>query len=274
MSAFSVTRGRSMEMNKFRLYGKAPFDVVVVHGGPGAGGEMSAVARELASGHGVLEPFQTALSLDGQVEELKNLIAANGNPPVFLIGFSWGAWLSFILTARYPALVKKLILVSSGAFEEKYTQSMHQTRMDRLTAPEREELKQLSPMLEDPAITDKTACFKRFGALFSRADACDPLPDNTEIDFRPDIYAKVWPEGAELRRTGRLLEFGRQIECPVTAIHGDYDPHPADGVRLPLASALHNFNFIELKKCGHKPWAERHARDEFFRILQEQLLPF
>lgn len=257
--------------NKFRLYGKAPFEVVTVHGGPGAGGEMSAVARELASGHGVLEPFQTAFSLDGQVEELKNIIAADGNPPVFLIGFSWGAWLSFILAARYPALVRKLILVSSGAFEEKYTQSMHQTRMNRLAAPEQEEIRQLSQMLDDPAITDKTPYFKRFGALFSRADAYDPLPDDAEIDFRPDIYAQVWPEGAELRRTGRLLEFGRRIECPVTAIHGDYDPHPADGVRLPLSSVLPNFNFIELKKCGHRPWIERRARDEFFRILKEQL---
>jgi len=262
-----------MEMNKFRLYGKAPFDVVVVHGGPGAGGEMAAVARELAFGHGVLEPFQTALSLDGQVEELKNVIAADGNPPILLIGFSWGAWLSFILAASYPALVKKLILVSSGAFEEKYIQSMHQTRMSRFTVQEREELKQLSQMLVDPAIADKTPYFKRFGALFSRADAYDPLPDDTEIDFRSDIYANVWPEGAELRRSGKLLELGRQIECPVTAIHGDYDPHPADGVRLPLSSVLRNFNFIELKKCGHKPWVERHARREFFRILEEQLLP-
>ena len=56
-------------MNKFRLYGKSPFDVVVVHGGPGAGGEMSPVARELASERGVLEPLQASPVIieDGKV---------------------------------------------------------------------------------------------------------------------------------------------------------------------------------------------------------------
>ncbi|MFA6104255.1 MAG: alpha/beta hydrolase [Victivallaceae bacterium] len=258
-------------MDKFRLYGNAPFDVAAVHGGPGAGGEMSTVASELATVRGVLEPLQTALSLDGQVEELKSVITAAGSPPVTLIGFSWGAWLCFILAARHPELVKKLILVSSGAFEEEYIRTLHQTRMSRLTADERDELKQLLKCLEDPAVTDKSPYFERFGALFSGADAYDPLPDPAKIDFRSDIYAKVWPEGAELRRSGKLLELGSRIKCPVTAIHGDYDTHPADGVRIPLSAILRDFNFIELKKCGHKPWAERQARDEFFRILHAQL---
>jgi pimeloyl-ACP methyl ester carboxylesterase len=257
--------------NKFRLHGKAPFDVAAVHGGPGAGGEMSPVALELSAVRGALEPFQAALSLDGQVEELKSVIISDGHPPSVLIGFSWGAWLCFILAARYPELVKKLILVGSGAFEEKHIKLLHQTRMARLAAPERKEVEELSKILEDPAITGKAPYFKRFGALFSRTDAYDPLPDNAEIDFRPDIYAKVWPEGAEFRRSGKLLELGRQIKCPVTAIHGDYDPHPAAGVRVPLSAILRNFNFIELKKCGHKPWIERHARDEFFQILKAQL---
>ena len=45
----------------------------VVHGGPGACGEMAPVARRLASARGVLEPIQTALSLEGQVEELRTV---------------------------------------------------------------------------------------------------------------------------------------------------------------------------------------------------------
>ena len=57
---------------------------------------MAPVARELASDMGVLEPLQTANSVDGQVEELKNVLEKYGNPPLILIGFSWGAWLSYI----------------------------------------------------------------------------------------------------------------------------------------------------------------------------------
>jgi pimeloyl-ACP methyl ester carboxylesterase len=78
------------------------------------------VARELGAGRGILEPLQTAHSLQSQVEELKGLLQECADLPVTLIGFSWGAWLSFILAARYPTMVKRLVLVGSGPFQEKY----------------------------------------------------------------------------------------------------------------------------------------------------------
>lgn len=43
-----------------RRYGKSPFITAVIHGGPGAAGEMAPVARELSRTGGVLEPLQTA----------------------------------------------------------------------------------------------------------------------------------------------------------------------------------------------------------------------
>jgi len=44
-------------MDTLRKYGKEPFSIAVIHGGPGAGGEMAPVARELSSHWGVLEPI-------------------------------------------------------------------------------------------------------------------------------------------------------------------------------------------------------------------------
>ena len=75
----------------------------------------------------------------------------------------------------------------------------------------------------------------------------------------------------ELRRNGKLLELGEYIRCPVVAIHGDYDPHPAEGVQTPLSAILKNFRFILVNNCGHKPWIEREARDKFYGILKEEL---
>ena len=74
-----------------RKYGKAPFDVAVIHGGPGAPGEMAPVAREFACGWRVLEPLQTAASIEGQIDELKTVLKKNADLPVTLIGYSWGA---------------------------------------------------------------------------------------------------------------------------------------------------------------------------------------
>ena len=90
-------------MKNLRTYGEAPFTIAVIHGGPGAGGEMAPVARRLACDYGVLEPIQTVATLEGQVQELARVLKEHGTAPVFLIGFSWGAWLSFIVAARCPA---------------------------------------------------------------------------------------------------------------------------------------------------------------------------
>ena len=73
-----------------RIYGSSPFSVVLVHGGPGAAGEMRPVAKKLAEHRGVLEPFQTAFSISGQCEELKKLLESTGDAPYHLIGYSWG----------------------------------------------------------------------------------------------------------------------------------------------------------------------------------------
>ncbi len=233
---------------------------------------MAPVARELASGWGILEPIQTALSAEGQVEELRTLVEKEADLPVTLIGFSWGAWLSFIFAANYPAFVRKLILVGSGPYEEKYAARIQETRLSRLSEEERTEAESLIEVLSNPEAGDRGSAFARFGALSSKTDAYDPIMYESEvIDCRVDVFQSVWKDAAKLRRSGKLLKLGRHIECPVVAIHGDYDPHPAEGVQKPLSATLKSFRFILLENCGHMPWVEREAKEEFFRILKEEL---
>jgi len=264
--------GTMTSTESLRKYGKAPFNVAVIHGGPGASGEMAPVARELASGCGVLEPIQAAASLEGQAEELKAVLENDADPPVILIGFSWGAWLSFVVAANYPAIAKKLILVGSGPYEEKHAAGIQETRLNRLSEAERTEVKSLITVLDNPVAEDRNSAFARLGALFSKADAYDPIMYESEaIDCQADIFQSVWADAAELRRSGELLRLGKRIKCPVVAIHGDYDPHPAEGVQKPLSAILRSFRFILLKNCGHKPWIEREAKQEFFRTLKEAL---
>ncbi len=236
---------------------------------------MAPVARRLASGWGVLEPIQTATSLKGQVEELRTVLENYGDLPVTLIGFSWGAWLSFIVAAHYPTIIKKLILVGSGPYEEKYVARLQETRLSRLSEEERTEFESTIRALGDPATADKDALLARLGALASKTDEYDPiiaeLEESGSADSQGDIFQSVWKEAAELRRSGELLELGKQVKCPVIAIHGDYDPHPAEGVQKPLSATLKNFRFILLKNCGHTPWIERQAKGEFYEILKEEL---
>jgi pimeloyl-ACP methyl ester carboxylesterase len=221
-----------------------------------------------------LEPFQTAASLDGQVQELRDVLEEHGNLPIRLVGWSWGAMLSFVVAARHPHLVKKLILVSSAVFEEAYAARIMPTRLSRLSQEDRRAADSLTRVLDDPAVptSDKNMALARLAGLFTKADACDPLTLDMEVvEVQHDINRRVWNEARRLRMSEELLELGRRIGCPVVVIHGDYDPHPAEGVRKPLSSVLRNFRFILLKDCGHIPWIERRAKEEFFQMLEREL---
>ncbi len=261
-------------MLNLRKYGNPPYTVAVVHGGPGAGGGMAPVAQELSSKWGILEPIQTKNSVRGQIEELKQLLESQSSDPVSLIGSSWGAWLITFLAAEYPHLVKKLILVGAGPYDEKYTKEFQTNRLSRLSIAERAEFQKIINFLANPFTEGKDRLIKRLGELASKTDDFDPInfpQDLQEYSFNADIFAGVWPQAAQWRKNGKLLEFAAKVQCPVVAIHGDYDPHPAEGVKLPLSKAIKNFQFYLLEKCGHEPWKEKHARAFFFEILLKEL---
>lgn len=176
-------------MENLRKYGDTPFNIAVIHGGPGAPGEMAPVARELSKNHGVLEPLQTKSTIKEQLQELRIMLKEHGDPTVSLIGHSWGAMLSFIFTAENPSLVKKLILVSSGVFKDSYAEGIMKTRLNRLSEEEKTKFDLLSKTLDDPANENKNAAFAQLGELLSQADADNPIPNKSEvIEYQYDIF--------------------------------------------------------------------------------------
>ena len=272
-----MLKRKKANLENFRKHGSDPFRVAVIHGGPGAAGEVAPIARKLGETRGVLEPIQTARTLDGQVEELRLVVEQNATKPVIFIGHSWGAWLSYIVTAKYPELVCKLILVGSGPFEEKYVRLITENRLRRLSQEEKEEYLHIVETLNTSETPGSNVSLTRLGELAIKTDAYDPIEIPKDItglalvDNPGEIYQGVWPEAARLRRTGELLRLSVNITCPVIAIHGDCDPHPAQGIQEPLAANLKDFHMIILEKCGHDPWRERHAMDAFYAILEREL---
>jgi len=261
-------------MKNLRIYGERPFQAAVVHGGPGAPGSMAPVARELSKFGGILEPLQTKSTLEGQIEELRDVLEKNAGLPVVLIGHSWGAWLAYLVAARQPSLVKKLILVGSGAFEPDGGKNITGSRLNRLSGKERIEALHLLDIINGAAAGDGNKSLARLGEILAKADTYDALSleqDPEPLEVNGEINRKVWAEAEKLRTSGELLEMGKKIECPVVAIQGDYDSHLGEGVRKPLSRLLKDLRFILLEKCGHEPWMERHARDEFFRILRTEI---
>lgn len=251
-------------------HGRAPYRVVLVHGGPGARGSMAPVARVLARTGGVLEPWQTARSVPGQVEELSDQIERWATPPVTLIGHSWGAWLSVLLASKRPSLVSQMVLVGSGPFRARDARRIRARRRHHLTAPEWNEYQTVEFRLENAGIRLSPAALRRFGSLSEKADSYDLLPHRS-LRPAPDpgLFRDVWREAEEMRRHGAFVRVLRHLRMPVLVLHGRDDPHPVDGVVQPLRQAHTDVEVVVLDRCGHYPWWERYARDRFFEQIRE-----
>ena len=256
-----------------RKYGTPLYKAAVLHGGPGAPGYMAPVARELSRKTGVLEPLQTKDSVDGQIEELKYQLMEHADRPVTLIGSSWGAVLALFLASRYPGLSNKLILVGSAVFDAQSSARIEKIRIERLNEKARKRLNEIESQLRTAASDKKDKFFEELGDLFTKTDKYDPIDAEDEtIMVQHEIFRKVWPEFVELRdRPGYLKKEFSRINTSVTVIHGDYDPHPLEGIKPFLEDCISNISFYILLECGHYPWLERHARDRFFEILSAEL---
>jgi pimeloyl-ACP methyl ester carboxylesterase len=255
-------------MLQFRKYGSSPHKIVLVHGGPGAAGEMAPVAVQLACLSGVIEAFQTKMTIEEQVDELKEIIVSQASTPVYLIGFSWGAWLSILTASKYNNLVHKLILIGCGPLVQSYAAEVNTNRLCRLNAADRNRLNRIIAEFEQSENKTTANVYWELANVLSITDSYEPEDQPIpEINFNASIYKSIWPEAAELRESGRLLSFAAKIECFVGIIHGDYDPHPVAGVIDPLCGVLNKFDCHVLQQCGHKPWIEKHAAKEFYKIL-------
>ncbi len=223
---------------QLRRYGFGP-RVVVLHGGPGALGEMAPVARELADEFEVLEPLQDAWSVENHLRELRPLI----NEATSVVGFSWGAMLALCFAARWRA--QRLILIGCGTFDDE-TRSILRARRAHIP--------------RDTALAD-----------YWRFDAYDPLsePECERID--PVCLEAAWGDMIQLQAQGVYPQAFSCISAPVTMLHGAEDPHPGPAIYESLKGFIPQLRYVEFARCGHMPWIERHARDPFFKALRDIL---
>ena len=248
-----------------RLYGKQPYKIVLVHGGPGAIGSLKGFAKELnaRTNIGVVEAIQSKYSIDELIEELHNQIQDNCFDKVTLIGHSWGAWLVALYSVRYPEQVVNTILVGSGPLEDKYVPEIGKRRMQNLL----EDYRTLFQRLANNETTVED--MKRIPAMFEKSDNfCLDDKENHRADrVDSEMHNRVWSEATQLRSSGELLRTFKKIKSNLFIIQGSVDPHPAQGVIQPLEEIGVECETYILEKCGHSPFMEKHAKEKFYEIL-------
>lgn len=258
---------------KLRRYGETGPPVVLVHGGPGAPGYLAPVARELARSFRVLEPIQRRsgtepLTVDRHVEDLGRLVRTTcGDARPALVGHSWGAMLALAFAAAHPGRASSLVLVGCGTFDRLSRLELNETLGRRTGELMRRRLELIDEETLDP---DERLRLRGIHSLplyshrLVELDGKDPLELET-CDARG--YRESWNDMTRLQDEGVYPAAFATIDVPVLMLHGTDDPHPGPRIRASLAPHLPQLEYRELERCGHYPWLEAHARDEFFALL-------
>ena len=94
-----------------------------------------------------------------------------------------------------------------------------------------------------------------------------------ENDFAPDqsAYEQVWNEAAAFRSSNGFAGLLLGVSVPIHIIHGEEDPHPLVGVTAPLEQASVHYVLRTLSHCGHSPFLELEAKEEFYDVLNEMI---
>ena len=257
-----------------RFHGSAPFRIAVVHGGPGGIGSAAPLAEGILHfcGESVAEPLQSEYSVRELTEELCSQIRDSRlEKPLVLIGHSWGAWLAAFAAQRMPEQIRRLILIGCPPLRKQ--ENVDALRLSRLSESGRRHFHELTRDLESAEKTERDKILNALGNLCAKADCfqrAEGIPEEAgQCDG--EMFFRVWPEAEKMREDGTVEHCFRMLNVPISIFHGDYDPHPADGIRPIFEKNGKECVFHLLERCGHTPWEEKYAQEIFFRLLGEEL---
>ena len=253
-------------MSNYKEYGNKPFQVVTLHGGPGGIGDIAPLSRFIMKYCSVIEPYMREKTIDMQLETLASMITDKS----VVIGHSWGAMMAILFAHNNPDMVQKLILIGCSPLDKFDSSIIMQTRIDRLNDYEREELISNMDLLYKEE-SDKVAVLTKIKTLIDHADLKNPIEfDYADIELRPDVNAALWPQTIDLRDGGVFIEALKNIKSQIVFIHGEYDPHPVSQIEM-VIPLLHDGKLVVLEECGHSPWLERDAMENFYNIIVEEI---
>jgi pimeloyl-ACP methyl ester carboxylesterase len=150
-----------------------------------------------------------------------------------LVGHSWGAMLALIFAAEVPERVGPVAIICPGTFDGAARARFHR-------------LRETQPYDFLPLADEKKY-------------------DDEHYDARANH--ETWDDYLRLEHAGVYPRRFAAIRSPVIMLHGAVDPHPGLLIRDSLVVHLPRLEYVEWARCGHEPWRETFARDDFYATL-------
>ncbi|HWP44064.1 MAG TPA: alpha/beta fold hydrolase [Blastocatellia bacterium] len=252
----------------YDMEGSGNETIVVVHGGPGLPHEyfhplLSNLGRYARLVYfdrraDLLSPRSTheIVSIDEMADDLDALRRALGLSRVTLLAHSFGGSIALNYALRYPAHVKRLILVSAAARIEDPGEAEHRL-LKVLTA------EQLSAYRSGEGTTGNTACDRvrrRYRALFPHYFHLTPNSRWLDLGVYSAYFDSLAKRHVLASSSGRFdlrAQLGR-IKVPSLVLGGRYDlVTPLDQVEE-LAKAIPSARMVVMEHSAHFPFIEEN----------------
>jgi pimeloyl-ACP methyl ester carboxylesterase len=196
------------------------------------------------------------------VADMAELLQALGWHRTHLVGSSWGAMLALVFAAEIPAPAESLVLVGCGTFDPVARARFRELRRAR-TTPALQRRLDRADELEDPA--ERLAARVRVMHLVYSHDVADDDAEPGGVDTQAN--RETWDDMLRLQAEGVYPAGFRRIRAPVLMLHGSEDPHPGRMILDSLRPHVTDLTYHEWPECGHYPWLERAASEDFYDRL-------
>ena len=258
----------------YKIYGQGK-PIVFIHGGPGYSSErMDSLAIKLAAynyqvilfdhrgtGKSKVTNYDTAtITIENNVADIEALLTATGNKSAIILGHSYGGILAMSFADKYPGMVDKLVLCSSGGinldfigyFEDNifqrlsYTDSLPVTSQTQpVTLKEREEAFFERIRINAPAYLYYKSNVPKLVKLLT-------IPGS----YNPDVNQLTWYD--LFRNNYDLSHNFKNFTKPTLILQGRQDIL-GDETALTINKAFPGSKLIFIDKCGHVPWLDQPA---------------
>ncbi|MEA3046362.1 MAG: proline iminopeptidase [Sphingomonadales bacterium] len=273
----------------YRIEGRGPETLVVVHGGPGFSlesvradfGPLAAHRRVIyydqrGNGRSTLVGNADALAIGRHIADLEAIRRHFGLEKMVLLGNSWGGLLVSFYAAAHPDRVERLVLDVSAPPTADLMRQMS-ARVDarsgeRMNAADRARLRFLFQPRSWLDAEEPLAACEEFAHLMFRIYAFDqaavPPFRATLCAGPPEVVRRsLWVNNAIIASLGEydLRPAVRRVAAPALVIHGVADVIPFAAARE-WAASYPNAHLLLMQRSGHL--AHLEERDAFFAAVE------
>jgi pimeloyl-ACP methyl ester carboxylesterase len=177
--------------------------------------------------------------------------------------------LALAYAAKHPETAGPIVLVGCGTWDLLSRSELAATLERRIE--EDPALRRRLERLDDEYRDDPPARLAKYYELTHHLydyDAVSEEPDAEAPAFDVDAHHQTWRDMVRLQGEGVYPAAFSRIKSPVLMLHGDYDPHPGPLICASLRQYVGQLEYRELLRCGHSPWRERFAREEFAAAMR------